>query len=133
MSKSFRKSWRVVSYTFQNGSALPAISAVAVAERKIVTPLRPTEYHLLETGDRISLTPSIGNLNHPYQSHYWIRDNTLVWDETMTPEHIRNNRMRDDALRESYFTKVAWPWWRKAASVLWTMLRKPFSHQRAAC
>lgn len=83
---------------------------------KIVTPLRETEYKLTERGDRVSLYPSIGNWSHPCQSHYWIRDNRVVWAPAMSPAEIRGGRAYDDALKEAYFAEVAWPWWRRAGS-----------------
>jgi hypothetical protein len=83
---------------------------------KIVTPLRETEFGLIERGDNVSLHPSIGNWNHPCQSHYWIKDNKVIWAATMTKEQIRMGRAHDDALKQEYFAKVAWPWWRRAVS-----------------
>jgi hypothetical protein len=85
---------------------------------KIVTPLHETEFSLVERGDNVSLHPSIGNWDHPCQSHYWIRDNQVIWAEAMTKEQIRMGRVHDDALKQAYFAKVAWPWWRRAASVV---------------
>ena len=81
---------------------------------KIVTPLHETEYSLTERGDLVSLSPSIGNWNHPCQSHYWIRDNQVVWAGPMSKAAIRKGRAHDDALKDAYFEKVAWPWWRRA-------------------
>jgi hypothetical protein len=83
---------------------------------KIVTPLRETEYRLIERGHLVSLHPSIGNWNHPCQSHYWIRDNQVVWAAAMSQAEIRLGRVHDDALKEAYFAKAAWPWWRRAGS-----------------
>lgn len=83
---------------------------------KIVTPLRETEYELIERGILVSLRPSIGNWNHPCQSHYWIRDNRVIWAAKMNPAEVQRGRAHDEALKEAYFLKVAWPWWRQAAS-----------------
>jgi hypothetical protein len=81
---------------------------------KIVTPLRETEYTLEEHGDLVSLSPSIGNWNHSCQSHYWISDNQVVWAGRMSKAEIRRGRAEDDDLKDAYFGKVAWPWWRRA-------------------
>jgi hypothetical protein len=81
---------------------------------KIVTPLRETEFSLTERDGKVSLSPSIGNWNHLCQSHYWIRGNQIVWAEPMSKDEIRKGRAYDDALKEAYFGKVAWPWWRQA-------------------
>lgn len=80
---------------------------------KIVTPLRPTEYQMTRCGDLVSLRPSIGNWNHPCQSHYWITENRVVWAGRMSRAEIQRGRAHDDALKAAYFRKEAW--WRKAA------------------
>lgn len=91
---------------------------------KIVTPLRETEYQLLERGDRVTLHPSIGNWNHPCQSHYLIQDNRVVWAATMTRAEIRRGRAQDEAQQEAHFARTAWPWWRRALSWFNTLLGK---------
>lgn len=83
---------------------------------KIVTPLRATEYELIQSGEYVSIRPSIGNWNHPCRSHYWIRDNRIVWAGQMTDEEIRAGRAHDDTVKDAYFSKAQWPWSRKAAS-----------------
>ena len=35
-------------------------------------------------GVSLSLTPSIGNSRLPCRSHYWIKDNKVIWCERMT-------------------------------------------------
>jgi hypothetical protein len=85
---------------------------------KIVTPLRETEYSLTERGGLVSLRPSIGNWNHPCRSHYLIRDNRVIWAVAMSQAAIDLGRAQDDALKDAYFAKVAWPWWRRAWSWL---------------
>ena len=83
-------------------------------ETKIVTPLRETEYSLTERNGRVSLRPSIGNWNYPCQSHYWIRDNRVIWARRMSKEAIRKGRMLDDKLREAHFKNKSQPWWHRA-------------------
>jgi|SRR5579859_6369003 len=80
---------------------------------KIVTPIRPTEYRLTDQDGRISLHPSIGNWNHPCQSHYVIRDNKVLWAEKMLPDEIKHGRARDDAEKAAYFGAKKESWWRK--------------------
>jgi Family of unknown function (DUF6527) len=93
---------------------------------KIVTPLRDTEYRLIEQGGLVSLEPSIGNWNHPCQSHYWIKDNCVVWAGPMSKAQIQMGRAHDDALKDAYFGKVTWPWWRRALSSIARLLRRLF-------
>ena len=85
---------------------------------KIVTPLRETEYSLRVRGSAVSLDPSIGNWDHPCQSHYLIKDNRVVWAKKMSRAEIDFDRARDDMSRDEYFERRAWPWWRRAVYAL---------------
>lgn len=87
---------------------------------KIVTPLRPTEYTLTERGGRVSLEPSVGNWNHPCQSHYVIRDNQILWGGAMTRKQINKGRARDDAEKARYLGQESW--WLK----LWGWIKSLF-------
>ena len=89
---------------------------------KIVTPLRETEYSLTERGQLVSLSPSIGNWNHPCQSHYWIRENNVVWSGPMSKTEIRRGRTQDDELKDAYYRKAARPRWRWA----WDWVKRIF-------
>jgi len=55
------------------------------------------EYEIVERGDLVSLFPSIGNWSHPCKSHYWIRDNKVIWAGWMNESAIRRGREFDDA------------------------------------
>ena len=48
-------------------------------DRQAVTPLSPEEWSLSYNGEAISLSPSIGNWGMECKSHYWIRDNQVIW------------------------------------------------------
>jgi hypothetical protein len=80
---------------------------------KIVTPLRPTEYELIEHGGRVSLEPSIGNWDHPCRAHYWIREDRVVWARQMSWAQIEAGRAYDDALKHAYFSQGSAPWWQR--------------------
>lgn len=77
---------------------------------KIVTPLRPTEFELVDEGGAVSLYPSVGNWNHPCQSHYWIRRNVVIEAGRMTPAGIQRARDHDDALKRAYFSETRESW-----------------------
>jgi hypothetical protein len=81
---------------------------------KIVTPIRPTEYQLVERKGQVSLHPSVGNWNHPCQSHYVIRDNQVLWAGQMTRAEIARGRARDDAEKAEYLAQARGSWWRRA-------------------
>lgn len=91
---------------------------------KIVTPIHPTEYSLTVRNGLVSLHPSIGNWNHPCQSHYFIRNNQIVWAGNMTPAQIRSGRAFDDAQKDRYFGNGAQPWWTQAKQWVLAWLRK---------
>lgn len=62
---------------------------------KVVTPLTPADWQLTRRRDRVSLHPSIGNWNYACRSHYWIRDNNIVWSGRMTEARIAHVQERD--------------------------------------
>ncbi|MBU9456962.1 DUF6527 family protein [Burkholderia multivorans] len=47
-------------------------------DREVVTPLTPTDWTLNFNGEAISLWPSVGSWNLPYQSHCVIRQNKVI-------------------------------------------------------
>jgi hypothetical protein len=56
---------------------------------KVVTPLSPAEWQVEFKEGRASLRPSIGNWSMACQSHYWIRDNQVVWSGQMSTRQMR--------------------------------------------
>lgn len=46
---------------------------------EVVTPFSPNDWNMIFDGESISLHPSIGNWNFNCRSHYWIRNNEIVW------------------------------------------------------
>lgn len=46
---------------------------------EVITPLSPTDWRLIFDGQSISLDPSIGNWSFACQSHYWIKQNKVLW------------------------------------------------------
>jgi len=70
---------------------------------KIVTPLKPTDWALTVTNGAVSLHPSVGNWNHPCQSHYVIRNNRVLWAGQMTLQQIQRGRKLDQAAKDAYY------------------------------
>jgi hypothetical protein len=62
---------------------------------KIVTPLKPGFWSLRESKGNVSLWPSVGNWNHPCQSHYVIENNEVQWVGSMSRSAIQQGRRRD--------------------------------------
>ena len=67
---------------------------------EVVAPLAPTDWKLTFDGVSVSLHPSIGNWSFPCQSHYWVRDNKVIWAARMAAPEIEAGR-RADKLRKS--------------------------------
>ena len=77
---------------------------------KIVTPIRRTEYSLTDVGGRVSLYPSIGNWNHPCQSHYVIRNGQILAAGSMRQTEINEGRAFDEAEKQAYYAKQPESW-----------------------
>lgn len=73
--------------------------------KEVVTPFSPTDWALIYDGESISLNPSIGNWGFECQSHYWIKQNQVVWAAQWSQEAIDTNRVRDRVNKETYFEK----------------------------
>ena len=46
---------------------------------KVVTPFSPKDWKLSFDGRGVSLHPSIGNWSFDCKSHYWIKNNQVIW------------------------------------------------------
>jgi hypothetical protein len=74
---------------------------------RVVTPLSPADWKLIFDGRTISLEPSIGNWRYPCRSHYWIRNNRVVWSDDWSDEEIAAGRKRDDRATSAYYGRNA--------------------------
>jgi hypothetical protein len=72
----------------------------------VVTPFSPIEWQLNFDGESISLYPSIGNWSFPCQSHYWIREDTVLWSKQFSRGRIDRLRAEDQELRQERFGPV---------------------------
>ena len=75
--------------------------------KKVVTPLSPTDWKLIFEGKTISLDPSIGNWSFDCQSHYWIRNNTVLWADRLPKEEISVIRNYDRLVKSQYYQLTA--------------------------
>lgn len=69
---------------------------------KVVTPLSPAKWQLIERDGVVSLRPSIGNWGFPCRSHYWIRNSRVVWAGDMSEDLVRAIKRRDARLLDEY-------------------------------
>ena len=72
---------------------------------RVVTPISPADWKLIFDGRTISLEPSIGNWSFPCRSHYWIRNNRVVWADQWSDDRIDAGRKKDSRARTAYFNK----------------------------
>lgn len=61
----------------------------------VVAPLSPNDWLLTFDGETVSLDPSIGNWSFPCQSHYWIREDEVVWARRWSAREIKVARERE--------------------------------------
>lgn len=73
---------------------------------KVVTPLSPVDWRLHKVGGKVSLYPSIGNWNYACRSHYWIRDNLVLWEGALTQQQIAMVQARDRADKVRYVAQT---------------------------
>ncbi len=74
-------------------------------ETEIVTPLSPAGWSLTFNGETITLHPSIGNWGTRCKSHYWIRDNRVIWERQFSEEEIEAVRLEDQIAYEHHYTE----------------------------
>ena len=69
----------------------------------VVTPIKPTDWTLIWNGEFVSLYPSIGNWSLPCKSHYWIRENKIIWARKWDAREIELGRDIDYRNKARYF------------------------------
>lgn len=73
---------------------------------RVVTPFSPNDWSLFFNGREITLDPSIGNWNFPCKSHYWIRNNEVVWAPKWTQQRMKQVQKQDLSNRQAYLLKT---------------------------
>ncbi len=81
---------------------------------KVVTPFGPADWQLVFDGT-VSLRPSIGNGQLPCRSHYYIRQDRILWVREISASATMAASERDRAaLRDLHAQRAARPvWWRR--------------------
>jgi len=74
---------------------------------RIVTPIKPTDWALTWDGDTVTLYPSIGNWSIPCKSHYWIKENEIVWSRGWSDFEIELGRKQDKKAKDRYYKKFS--------------------------
>lgn len=62
---------------------------------KVILPIDPGFWSVKYDGETVSLSPSIGNFQFPCKSHYWIKENMVIWaDVCASTRQDRKKRKR---------------------------------------
>ena len=77
--------------------------------RQVMTPLAPSQWTLSFDGKSISLHPSIGNGKFPCRSHYWIKQDRVVWADPWTGPQVAAGQRRDQRAVEEQFAAMGPP------------------------
>ncbi len=72
---------------------------------EVVTPLTRTDWKFTFNGESITLHPSIGNWSFKCQSHYWIKENRVVWADGWSQKDIEAGRRNDLQIKADYYSK----------------------------
>ena len=83
--------------------ATAAHKCVCGCGNEVVTPLSPTDWKLIYDGESVSIDPSLGNWNFACRSHYWIKNNTVIWGYSWSREQIESGRALDRLAKRNYF------------------------------
>jgi hypothetical protein len=70
---------------------------------KVVTPLTPVDWAVVFDGQTISMYPSIGRHDAPCRSHYWIKNNRVIWSEKWTKAKVDALKRHEAGLRDDFF------------------------------
>ncbi|EGR2703827.1 DUF6527 family protein [Vibrio parahaemolyticus] len=69
---------------------------------EVVTPLSPVDWQYTMTSNGISLFPSVGNWKYKCQSHYFIRENGVLWAKGMSAAQIKKVEQQDIADKQRF-------------------------------
>ncbi len=80
---------------------------------RVVTPLNPSAWRIIERNGTVSLFPSIGSFDLPCESHYWIRDNKIAWAAKLSERQIAEVRERDSRDHDALFSATRLSIWQR--------------------
>lgn len=69
---------------------------------KVVLPIDPQFWSVTYNGETASLYPSIGNFQFPCKSHYWIKNNRVIWvpEEKEKVPHSKKRKRKKKIIRD---------------------------------
>ena len=71
----------------------------------IVTSFSHARWKLIYDGESVSLEPSIGNWSHECRSHYYIKNDKIVWLSSITKEMATSVTERDKFALKKHYTR----------------------------
>src|SRR5689334_16854517 len=91
---------------------------------RVVTPLTPTDWKVRVRKGAVSVSPSIGNWDYACRSHYWIRDNQILWAPVWSAEEIAAGRERDWEKKQAYYSSLEGPSTGRWLSRTWAWIKE---------
>lgn len=87
---------------------------------EVSLPVGRSEWHLIYSGDSVSVWPSIGNWRLPCKSHYVIQDSKTRWRSRWTDKQILAGRKRDrqDKLLDIQRNTASQSWFRRFLALI---------------
>jgi hypothetical protein len=69
---------------------------------RVVLPIDPEFWSVTYNGETTSLYPSIGNFQFPCKSHYWIKNNRVIWvpEEKEKVPHSKKRKRKKKNIRD---------------------------------
>lgn len=77
-------------------------------KNEVVTPLSPIDWAFRYNGESISLYPSIGNWSFECKSHYWIKNNEVVWARKWREDEILEGREQSKRQKIKKSNRIPW-------------------------
>lgn len=94
---------------------------------EVVTPLNDAKWQASERGDKVWLSPSIGNWSFPCRSHYWIEGGRIRWDGRISAGAIAAVRRRDRHDAKAFIAAIGpFAKLRKGVAALWAKIAIAF-------
>ena len=93
----------ILYISMEHGTAIH--KCVCGCGNDVVTPLSPVGWQLTYDGEAISLNPSIGNWYFPCQTHYWIKENKVIFARRWDKEEINKLQKTETIKRKFFFQK----------------------------
>lgn len=93
-------------------------------KNEVVTPFSPTDWQLTFDGKTVSLSPSIGNWSFKCQSHYFIKNDEIIYARKLSKNEIRKGRKKDQKQKTRFLKKA------RISPLAWLGLKKRIRYEQ---